>query len=801
MLKKFVSTLTVLMLTGVTSGQGIEEIVVTAQKYEQSANDVGITMNVMSGEQLRNLGVSSADALAPFTPGLTINDVAPTGVPVYSLRGVGFQDFSTGASSTVGLYFDEVNIPYSVMSRGALFDVERVEVLRGPQGDLYGRNTTAGQINFISRKPTDRFEAGVQASYGSYQTVDLEGFVSGPLSDRVQGRLAVKTTQSGEGWQESLTRDDELGEKDLSGIRSILNFDFSDDASLQLNLHYARDKSDNPAPQAINGHEIGLPTVANLPHIPLQNFTPDLVTLTDTPPWFAPEDAEKADWTNSYTSPITGITWNLRPRRDNELKGVSARLEWRFENVTLTSLTAFDRFERAEAFEGDGGAFNDTSNINTTDIDVFSQELRLSGSTDRLLWIAGLYYSEDELDEDYHFFMSDSVFGNGSVVFGVDPFQFAPILELDTSYAQSSDSAAIFGHIEYALSDRWRLTLGARYTEEDRSWSGCTFSHLDNSLGNFLNVLFGSSLEAGDCGVIDDIETSPTYIFNLLGTPNVNDAFHVLSDEISTDKWMGKVGLDYEPNEGALLYFTISNGFKSGGFNGAPLNTAQQTAPYGPEELTAYELGAKLTLRDGSMQLNAATFYYDYKDKQEADVAVTFVGDISGLTNVPESRINGAELEWQWAPGNGLDMQLSAAWLDTEVEEWQATDPASVWPDVQTFDASGLELAQAPEWSYRGLVSYGWPMGDDMYLQIAADFNYTDTTTGGANAFAFATEDYTIYNARIGLEAADGKWSAQLWGRNIADEFYYHSAFVANGPYVRYVGIPRTYGVTIGYNF
>ena len=799
--KRAISALIALLTAVSVRAQGIEEIVVTAQKYEQSANDVGITMSVMTGEQLQNMGVTSADALAPFTPGLTINDVAPTGVPVYSLRGVGFQDFSTGASSTVGLYFDEVNIPYSVMSRGVLFDVERVEVLRGPQGDLYGRNTTAGQINFISRKPTEEFAAGVQGAYGSYQTVDLEGFVSGPLSDRVRARLAAKTTQSGEGWQESLTRDDELGEKDVTGVRSIVDFDITDDVSLQLNLHYVRDKSDNPAPQVVNGLTLGLPTLVNLPHIPLQNYTPDLVNLTSTPPWFAPDDAERADWTNSYTSEITGITWNLRPRRDNQLRGAAASLRWDFKNFTLTSITAFDQFERAEAFEGDGGAFNDTSNINTTDIDVFSQELRLSGSTDRLVWIAGLYYSDDELDEDYHFFMSDSMFGNAAVVFGVDPFQFAPILELDTSYVQNSDSRAIFGHVEYALTDAWRLTLGARYTEEDRDWSGCTFSHLDNSLGNFLNVLFGSTLSAGDCGVIDDVETSPTYIFNLLGTPNINDAFHVATDSISTDKWMGKLGLDYRPNDNSLYYFTISNGFKSGGFNGAPLNTTSQTVPYGPEELTAYEVGTKLTLLDGSMQLNAAAFYYDYVDKQEADVAVTFVGAISGLTNVPESRINGAELEWQWAPDDRLNLQVSAAWLDTEVEEWQATDPASVWPDVQTFDASGLELAQSPEWSYRGFASYGWPLGSELILRVAADLNYTDTTTGGGNAFAFATDDYTIYNARIGIEPADGRWSAQLWGRNVTDEFYYHSAFVANGPYVRYVGMPRTVGLTVGFNF
>lgn len=780
----------------------LQEVIVTAQKHEQSANDVGITMSVISADRLRELGVTSADALARSTPGLTVNATAATGIPAYSLRGVGFQDFSTGGSSTVGLYFDEVNIPYAVMSRGVLFDVERVEVLKGPQGDLYGRNTTAGQINFISRRPTNEFEGGVNLSYGSYQTVDGEAFVSGPISDRVRGRLAARTLQSGKGWQKSLTRDERLGEQDIAAVRGLLDFDLAERITLGLNVHYVKDKSDNQAPATFNGQEIGLPTVAFAPHNPLQDYTNDLVNLTATPPWFAGHDAAQADWTNSYTSAITGTTWNVRPGRDNELKGVSARLGWKFGGVEVVSLTAYDEFERVEAFEGDGGPFVDTSNINTTDVNVFSQELRFSGGTDRLIWITGLYYSKDKLDEAYHFLMPDSVYGNASVPWNVAPFNLAPILELDTKYRQHSDSNAAFGHVEWSFAERWKLTAGVRYTEEKRDWAGCTFSAADNSLGNFLNTLFGATLQAGDCGTIDDDPNSPTNIFNVLGTPAVNDAFHVFTDDIETRKWMWKIGLDRHLTDNALLYGIISRGFKSGGFNGAASNVTQQLAPYGPEELTAYELGTKLTLLDRTLQLNASAFYYDYRDKQEADAAVTFVGNISGLTNVPKSRIQGAEIEAHWAPVRGLNIDAAAAWLDTKVLEWQATDPfLSVWPNVVTFNASGTELPQAPRWSYNAAVSYRWPVSNDLYMQVGADASYVDTTSGGANAFAFATKAYTLGNARIALGDADGKWVAQLWGRNITDEFYYPSAFVGNGPYVRMVGMPRTVGVSLDYRW
>ena len=181
--------------------QVIEEVVVTAQKHSQSANDVPITINAFTGETLQDQGVITAENIALLTPGLTVNETAATGVPLYTIRGVGFQDYSTAASSTVGLYLDEVAIPYTVMSRGLLFDVQRVEVLKGPQGDLYGRNTTAGQINMVSNKPTEDFELGLRGSVGTFDTVDVEGFINGAISDRVNARVAFKSVQSGEGWQ------------------------------------------------------------------------------------------------------------------------------------------------------------------------------------------------------------------------------------------------------------------------------------------------------------------------------------------------------------------------------------------------------------------------------------------------------------------------------------------------------------------------------------------------------------------------------------------------------------------------
>ena len=778
----------------------LEEVIVTAQKRNQSENDIGIAISTWTGNELRDMGVVSAEDMALRTPGLTVNESSATGVPLYTIRGVGFQDYSTGASSTVGIYFDQVAMPYTVMTRGLLFDAERVEVLKGPQGDLYGRNTTAGQINFISNKPSEEFEVGVNVGYSSYSTVDFEGFVNGSMGENAQGRIALKTIQSSEGWQKSVDGDDELGEKDVTALRASFNIELSEDANLLLVAHHVDDQSDNKANTAYDGREIGLAEFS----APYSAVAPYLAS-GETPPWYSTDDNEAAGWTNSYTSSITGTTFDLRPKRDNQLKGMSAHLDWDLGNVSLTSITAYNKFERVERNDWDGGQYNDSSNINTTDLSVFSQELQLSGSTDSVDWLVGAYYSTDEMEEYYHYFMSDSLYGGASLVFDIAPFKLngTGILELDTKYQQETDSSAIFGHVEWQFTGALKLTVGGRYTKEQRDWSGCTYVADDNSLGSFNNVLFGTTLSAGSCGTIDDRPSSPTFILGLLGTPDANNGLAVFTDTIDTSRMMGKIGLDYTPSDNVLYYASISQAFKSGGFNGANSNTTTQLMPYDEEILTSYEIGAKATLLEGSMQLNAAVFSYDYKDKQEKDRVITLVGAISGLTNVDESSITGAEIDIQWLPTDGLRLAFGGAWLDTEIEQWQAVDAAnSAWlVNTATFDASGSELPQAPSLSYTALIGYDTNITENLILGMALDLSYTDKTTGGV-APERATEDYMVINARLSISDASEKWKTLLWVRNVADEDYYASAFLGgNGPYVRSMGMPRTVGVSLSYSF
>jgi len=782
--------------------EGLQKIIITAQKHEQNITEVGMTMNVFDGDTIKDLGIVTAQDIAQFTPALTLSGGA-TGVPAYTMRGVGFADITSSSSSTVGLYFDEVSIPYTVMSKGALFDVQRVEVLKGPQGDLYGRNTTAGQINFISNKPTDEFEAAFTAGIGNFGAFDLEGFVSGSLSEATNGRLAFKTTQSSEGWQRSLTRPgDELGEKDIASVRTLFDIELSEDASVLLNIHYTRDQSDNVANTAYNGEVVGVGEFGS-PYSPLEQYLlPTGAHFGETPPWYSIGDNRAADWANSWTNPVTGETHNLRPQRDNKLFGLSIKLEWDLGDVLLTSITSHDKFERSEITGQDGMHYIIDKSENNTDMKVFSQELRFSGDTDNMLWIAGVYYSSDESDEFYNYFMADSIYGDGSYNWGADtPFYWFPIRRLHTLYDTETDSKAVFGHIEYDISEQLGLTFGLRYTEEERKWSGCTYDAGDGGLSALWAGFLGASLPPGVCGTLDDVPTSPNF-FGVVA--NINDAFHRLYSTTDVGKWMGKIGLDYTVSDDVLLYATLSNGFKSGGFNGSNSNTAQQLLPYGPEEITSLEGGLKATLLDNTMQLNASVFKYDYTDKQESHRIATPVGNIGGRTNIPESEVTGAELDIQWRPVDGLRIDFGAAWLDTEIIEWNPTisEGTDYWAGtVATEDASGRALPFVAEFSYNALVYYEWEVSDGFMMDVSFDVNYTDDMPNPVYVFE-SVEGYTVSNARIAIGDSEGDWRLMLWGKNITDEYYYTGAWGGvNGNYSRVNGMPRTFGLTLTYNF
>ena len=233
----------------------LEEVIVTAQKRAESAQDVGMSITAMSGQNLKNNAVLTTSDLGKVVPGFTYTKT-PRGTPAYTLRGIGFDDNSLASASTVSTYLDEVPMPYPVMSRFASFDLAQVEVLKGPQGILFGQNSTGGAINFIAAKPTEEFEGGIEGSYGRFNTLETRGYLSGAVSDKLALRLSGMTINSSDGWQKSYTRDDELGEQDVFSARFLADFAASDDLNFRFSLQGWRDKSDTQAAQLLEVHEL-----------------------------------------------------------------------------------------------------------------------------------------------------------------------------------------------------------------------------------------------------------------------------------------------------------------------------------------------------------------------------------------------------------------------------------------------------------------------------------------------------------------------------------------------------------------
>jgi iron complex outermembrane receptor protein len=274
--------------SAIAEGLKLEEVVVTAQKRSQAVTDIPMSITAFTGETMKDAGVRDTTDIAALVPGMAFSD-SPTGPPIYTMRGVGFNESSTQASSTVGVYVDEVGVPYPIMTRGPMLDIERVEVLKGPQGTLYGRNSTGGAINFIAAKPGEEFEAGVTGSYGRYGAASGEGFVSGPLTDNMRARLAAKYVTSDEGWQESVTRGDELGEMDKMSLRFSLAADLGDRADALFTTSYWKDKSDTLAPQFQAGNYANLGPVA------------DVIRPSEPTPGSIGSDATEAEWTAGRT--------------------------------------------------------------------------------------------------------------------------------------------------------------------------------------------------------------------------------------------------------------------------------------------------------------------------------------------------------------------------------------------------------------------------------------------------------------------------------------------------------------------
>ncbi|HBL93248.1 MAG TPA: TonB-dependent receptor, partial [Hyphomonas sp.] len=398
------------------SSMKLESITVTAQRREESANDVPMSIQAFGGDQLDTLRVNEVDDLQALVPSFSVSQ-SYQGVPTYTLRGIGFNTINVSATSTVGTYVDEVAYPYPFMNSGPMFDIERIEVLKGPQGTLFGRNTTAGLINVVTNKPVDEFQASVSADIGNYDTWNLEGMVNVPLAENVQARFAIRSENSDEGWQESISRGEDRGTVEKLGFRAALAIQPTDKLEIDLSYNGWINKSDTIAGQAIGLTPNTDPTFivpgTNGPSTASGFNQPGLVDFINSN---FPTNAEQADWAPSYLrSADIGAGEGIDgPHEENSsFDAIKLGVSYEFDNeMRLVSLTGYNKLDREAVLDWSGVPFQILLQDIEGEIKSFSQELRLEGSTDKVDWLVGAYYGKDETTDGNRTMLRDNANSN-----------------------------------------------------------------------------------------------------------------------------------------------------------------------------------------------------------------------------------------------------------------------------------------------------------------------------------------------------------------------------------------------------
>jgi len=575
----------------------LEDVVVTAQRRSESAQDIGIALSVLSADGLRDAGVANVNDLQNATPSLEVEPAFGSGQPQFRLRGVGFIDYTSNNSSPVGVSVDGVALPFPIQTQGQVFDVSRVEVLRGPQGTLYGRNTTGGAINFITNQPTRDLHAGVDVEYGSHNALVAEAFVSGPLGESLSGRLAVAAEEGG-AWQRNRDTGQGLGDKDKLAARAQLLWTIADGTDVRLSLHASRDKSD------AYGLQLFSP------------FTPTAGGATipaDTSPYATGWSLRPA------FAQAVGISPNSKPGVDNSNNGASVDINVDLGGAALTSITAFNKLSRRELNDWDATSYYESDVYFRSDAQSFSEEVRLASKAGSPVgWVTGVYYGDDKLHEQFNNDFAQRLGGAAR-----------------TEYSQRGKTYGLFGQSDYKFTEGLKGILGLRYSHETRDLDGLTTLFAVGDPPNFADI----ASAANPTGLTFDLSSGAQ------------------SRSLSNSDVSGKIGLEYQLAPRELLYATISRGTKSGGFTAHNTLTPAAADAFKPEKLTAFEVGVKSDL-SSTVRLNASAFHYEYRDQQILSkiydpVSESYVGR---FINAPKSRIDGVEAELEWRPVAGLEV-------------------------------------------------------------------------------------------------------------------------------------------------
>ena len=710
--------------------EALTEIVVTAQKREQNLQDVPVAVDAFSGAALQAAGAVQPVDLAAMTPNLSTKNAVGNTMPIFTLRGIGLNDFATNGTQPVGVYLDEVYLANNSELSFQLMDMQQVEVLKGPQGTLYGRNTTAGAVNFITNKPSQTFDAGVDVTGGQWKLFGLNAYVNGPITDTLSGRLSVSGERQFEGYFVNDVTGQHWGQTRRFNWRGQLLWDLGRTHVL-VNLHGGVDKSDNwyykwideavPGQTPVSLQLAALAAQAN-PNIYHGNHT-------DQP----------------------------QPYIDNLSTGLTTTIDHDFGFATLKSITSIENLDdvRTEDFGSVPAA--DGWNRYAGHLVQYSEEARLTSNGARAWnWILGAFVGRDRLRE------SDLFNELQNPVYSTYLFNEA--------YLQTTTSAALFAHNDISLTDAVHLTVGLRYTDEEKHYTGGTVP-LPGNHGS--NPFFPDGSVCVPSCLVDT----------------------VLKYRVPT----GKVGLDYRFGN-VLTYISASRGYKSGGVTGFYVTDVGAKAAYNPEFINAYEAGFKSSWADQTLRFNGAFFYYDYKDLQAFGVVPNLAGAYEfRIFNIGKSRVDGLELETSWLPFAGFKWDVGLGLLNSKV---LASNIRTVASSGALVGIVGNRLGNAPKIELDTGISYHWRLAEERTVTVEVDANYRGGTfyyvQGDPRQFEPAR---VLVNPRITLGGADDVWTLSMWAKNVTNKQYFGEIFNDGGSVVGFPAAPRQIGATFSYHW
>ena len=776
------------------------DIIVTANKRNENITKVGASIAAFDTSLLERRNIGKAEDLVKYIPGMAL---APSthGTPVYTLRGIGYNADALGVYPAVSISMDQAPLTFPVLAGHSLYDLERVEVLKGPQGTLFGQNSTGGAINYVAAKPTKELQAGFNLEYGRFNEIHGTGYISGPISDTLGMRLSFDASHR-DAWQYNfLDPSQKNGTQDYVAARLITTWQASDSLKLELNVNGSVDRSE---PQALQ-------IIASVPSVP---SAPSFAELNAP---FTPQNLRAASWSTAarIPGPLTGTaafpldpapgytpgfqyaTPAAVPTGNRRLFQATLRADLQVsDSIAITSITGYNRLTQKMSFDLDGSPYEMVDNPRDDGtIDDFSQELRISNAASpgqRFRWTVGGNYNHSKVIE-----FQDITYGDNSLSNQANAW-----IHISTVDSRGKmDNVAAFANGEYDVTDQITLKGGIRYTHSVNSERMC---NTDIAPDQRVSVLFGLGVNnSGACySFFPDFSNGKPYL-GRLAENNVS--------------W--KAGIDFKPSSDLLFYANVSRGFKAGSFPVITGASVDVFAPARQERVTSYEGGFKAKFLNNMITWTGAIFYQDYKDKQiQGTVDTALFGLLQRLDNVPKSHIFGVETDLVIRPVQGLTLSGSGSYLKTKVEQYTAT---TVFGNIlgngygtagTPYNFAGNRLPFAPSWSLTGDIDYRVTLGNGGTAFIGASANYrsdVDAYIGGSalqipaapyrsiKTYPFRIDGYTLVDARIGYEFPGDRITISAWGKNVFNKFNVQNIISYNDIITQATGMPTTYGVSV----